>query len=136
MLGTPWAFQFLKEITLQKKPDFLFICEIICKQATVEKFQRAVGFGGVMVVEPQGRSGAGGIALLWRNKDDVLLRSYSKSHIDIEVHWKKSSPFRLTGIYGKPDRSKRSETWQLIRNLSVNNILPWVLVGDMNNVCS
>lgn len=52
------------------------------------------------------------------------------------VHFKDDNIFRLTGIYGEPDRNKRYETWQLIRHLSINNSLPWVLIDDMNNVCS
>lgn len=56
-LGTPCAFQLLKEITLQKRPDFIFLHEVICRKDTAERFQRAVGFEGMMVVESQGRSG-------------------------------------------------------------------------------
>lgn len=65
-----------------------------------------------------------------------MLRSYSKNHIDTIVRTSPGNFFRFTGIYGEPDRNKRHETWQLIRNLATNNFLPWVLVGDMNNVCS
>lgn len=87
-----------------------------------------------MVVETQGQSG--GIPLLWRRKDEVLLRSFNKNHINVVVQMKEDNTFRLTRIHGEPDRSKRSETWQLIRNLSRDNSMPWVLIGDMNNVCS
>ncbi|KAK1371101.1 Endo/exonuclease/phosphatase domain-containing protein [Heracleum sosnowskyi] len=133
-LGTPWAFQFLKEITLQKRPDFVFLCEIICKKKTVERLQRAIGFEGLFVVESHGHSG--GVAFLWRNKEDVVLKSYSKNHVDTIIHMNNSNLFRVTGVYGEPDKSKRHETWELIRNLSINNNHPWVLIGDMNNVCS
>ncbi|KAK1381523.1 hypothetical protein POM88_028267 [Heracleum sosnowskyi] len=120
-LGTPWAFQFLKEITLQKRPDFIFLCEIISKTDTVERFQRAIGFEGVLVVESQGRSG--GLALLWRHKDEVLLRSYSKNHIDAVVHMKDNNIFRLTGIYdmnllGYPytwERGAGTDNWIEVR---------------------
>lgn len=39
-------------------------------------------------------------------------------------------------MYGEPDHAKRKDTWQLIRSLSVASGLPWVLIGDMNNVLS
>ncbi|KAK1376020.1 hypothetical protein POM88_032213 [Heracleum sosnowskyi] len=107
------------------------------KEVLAEDNLRNQGFDAklwMMTVESQGHSG--GIALLWRHKDEVFLRTYSKNHIDAEVRMKDNNPFRLTGIYGEPDRSKRHETWQLIRTLSLNNSLPWVLIGDMNNVCS
>ncbi|XP_074377891.1 uncharacterized protein LOC141719411 [Apium graveolens] len=133
-LGTPWAFQFLKEFVLQKRPDFIFLSEILCKQVTVEKFQQAVNFEGKMVVETQGHSG--GIALLWRFQNEVTLRTFNKNHIDVFVKNKDGDEFRLTGVYGEPDRQKRKETWDMIRMLSSINTDPWCLIGDMNNVLS
>lgn len=42
--------------------------------------------------------------------------------------------FRITGVYGEPDRRRRHETWSLIRTLARTTTLPWCLIGDMNNV--
>lgn len=42
--------------------------------------------------------------------------------------------WRLTGIYGEPDRTQRRKTWDLLRNLSRDSNLPWCVVGDMNNI--
>lgn len=131
---TPWTFQFLKELTLQKKPDFIFLCEILCRKDRVKQFCHNVGFEGNVVVETRGHSG--GIALLWRYKDDVVLKSYSKNHIDVVVEKQGGNKYRLTGIYGEPDRSKRKETWELIRILASSLTLPWWLIGDFNNVLS
>ncbi|KAK1368150.1 Endonuclease/exonuclease/phosphatase family protein [Heracleum sosnowskyi] len=133
-LGTPWAFQFLREIILQKRPDYVFLCETLCKQVTVEKLQQSIGFEGNVLVEARGHSG--GVALLWRYKEDVALTSYSKNHIDVTVNSKNGDTFRLTGVYGEPDRTKRHETWHLLRVLSSENLLPWCLIGDINNVLS
>lgn len=80
------------------------------------------------------RGHSGGIALLWRNKEEVSIRSYSNNHIDAMIKPKIGQEFRLCGIYGEPNRSKREETWNLIRKLAENNSYPWCLIGDMNNV--
>ncbi|XP_074356448.1 uncharacterized protein LOC141696167 [Apium graveolens] len=88
----------------------------------------------MVTVESQGHSG--GVAFLWRNKEEASLRSLSKNHIDLDITIQGWQRFRLTGLYGEPDRAKRKETWQLIRNLSTTSSLPWVLIGDMNNVLS
>ncbi|XP_074337471.1 uncharacterized protein LOC141674665 [Apium graveolens] len=88
----------------------------------------------MVTVEATGHSG--GVALLWRNKDDVVLKSLNKNHIDAVIKLQGGLEYRLTGIYGEPDRSKRKETWDLIRKLSSVNTLPWCLIGDMNNVLS
>ncbi|KAL8126087.1 hypothetical protein AgCh_013389 [Apium graveolens] len=87
-----------------------------------------------MVVETQGHSG--GIALLWRFQNEVTLRTFNKNHIDVFVKNKDGDEFRLTGVYGEPDRQKRKETWDMIRMLSSINTDPWCLIGDMNNVLS
>lgn len=88
----------------------------------------------MVVVEARGHSG--GIALLWRNKDEVTLCSYSKNHIDVIVLPQDGMKYRLTGVYGEPDRSRREDTWCLIRNLATQYPLPWCLVVDMNNILS
>ncbi|XP_074359411.1 uncharacterized protein LOC141698585 [Apium graveolens] len=131
--GIPWALQFRKEITLQKKPKYFF-CEILCKKAAVEKIRRRLGFEGMVSVDTNGHSG--GLALLWRNKKEVNLCSFRKNHIDAIVVSNEGLNYRLTGIYGEPDRSKRYETCSLIRSFESNNSNLWCLIGDMNNVLS
>lgn len=121
-LGTPWALQFLKEVVLQKKPSYVFLCETLCRKGIVERVRSSLGFEGTIVVEAIGHSG--GIALLWRNKDAVSLCSFSKNHIDGIVTTPEGVKYRLTGVYGEPDRSKRHETWSLIRSLASHNTLP------------
>lgn len=64
-----------------------------------------LGFEGAFTVESQHQGG--GIALLWRHNNEVSLQSFSEHHIDVMVEingWRK---FRLTGIYGEPNRAKR-----------------------------
>lgn len=107
-LGTPWTLQFLKEIVLQKRPNYIFLCEIFCKNKTVEKVRNMLRFDGMVVVESQGHGG--GVAMLWRNKNDVTLNSLNKNHIDVNVSTREGRNYRLTGVYGEPDRSKRQET--------------------------
>lgn len=131
-LGTPWAFQFLKESILQKQPKIVFLSETLCKKDRTEKLDDLLGFEGICTVVVQGHSG--GLVLYRRNKDKVKIQSYSKHHIDAIVEVQGEHKFRLTGIYGEPDRVKRKETWDLIRTLRNQSYLPWCLIGDMNNV--
>lgn len=60
----------------------------------------------------------------------------SHHHIDIEATVEGFGCWRLTGLYGEPDRNKRRKTWDLLRNLSSDSNLSWSLIGDMNNVLS
>lgn len=94
--------------------------------------RKKLGFEGSVTIDSQGHSG--GITLLWRNKDEVQLSSYSKNHVDVIVTIRGWHKFRLTGIYGEPNRARREETWDLLRSLNTMEDIPWVLIGDMNNV--
>ncbi|XP_074352960.1 uncharacterized protein LOC141692122 [Apium graveolens] len=75
-----------------------------------------------------------GVAMLWKYKNEFPIRSYSLNHIDAVVNVQGWSCFRLTGIYGEPNRTRRRVTWDLIRHLARDNNLPWCLIGNMNNV--
>lgn len=88
----------------------------------------------MIVVEAQGR--CRGLALLWKETDQVMLISLSKYHIDVEVNINGTQPWRLTGFYGEPNRNHRRKTWDLLRNLSRDSNLPWCTIGDMNNITS
>ncbi|KAK1401084.1 Endonuclease/exonuclease/phosphatase family protein [Heracleum sosnowskyi] len=133
-VGLPWNVRFLKDVVRQEKPVFIFLCETIGRKDRVEWVRRQLGYEGMVVVEPQGRSG--GLALLWKETDQGNLLSYSQNHIDIEVRMEDTAAWRLTGVYGEPVRANRKKTWDLLRHLARDSNLPWVAIGDMNNTCS
>lgn len=60
-----------------------------------------LGFEGAIVVASQGHSG--GLAFLWRNKEEVTVLLLIKNHIDVLIDMKGVQKYRLTGIYGEPD---------------------------------
>ncbi|KAG8490633.1 hypothetical protein CXB51_013830 [Gossypium anomalum] len=77
----------------------------------------------------------GGLSLGWKEGVDIRLRGYSKSHIDIEVMENSEEEcWRFTGFYGSPIEQKRKESWNLLRQLKGNNQLPWLVMGDFNEI--
>ena len=42
--------------------------------------------------------------------------------------------FRLTGFYGLANRSQRSSSWEILRNLHAAHSLPWCVIGDFNEL--
>lgn len=60
--------------------------------------QVKLGYQGLFVVEPVGRSG--GLALLWKEKDQVELLDFSQNHIDVNIVTEQGVSWRLTGLYG------------------------------------
>lgn len=83
---TPWDLQFLKESVLQKNPNFVFLSEIFCKKDSVEKVKSSIGFDGAFTVDCRGHNG--GLALLWRNNQEIMLLFYSTNHIDVLLRQK------------------------------------------------
>lgn len=74
----------------------------------MEWIRNSLGYEGMVVIDPQGRNG--GLALLWREQDQAKLRSMSQNHIDVEVLVEGLGVWRLTGVYGEPDRSQWRKT--------------------------
>ncbi|KAK1381475.1 hypothetical protein POM88_028219 [Heracleum sosnowskyi] len=82
-VGLPWNIQFLTHVIRQKKPTLIFLCETVIRRSKMEWLQRRLGYEGLFVVDPIGRSG--GLALLWKEKEQAKLISYSKNHIAVQV---------------------------------------------------
>lgn len=133
-LGLPPNVRFLKELVRQERPSYIFLCETIDNKGKIDWISRSLGFDGLITVDAQGRSD--GLALLWKEKEEVELRSFSRNHIDVEVAVEGKDRWRLTGFYGEPNRSQRRKTWDLLRNLARDSNLPWCVIGDMNNLIS
>lgn len=93
----------------QKNPNIIFLYETPCKQGKFERAKRSLGLEGMFAIDYQGQGG--GIAMLWRNQEEVSVQTYSNNHVDVLV-------FRLTGLYGKPNRARKRHTWDLIRHLN------------------
>ena len=59
----------------------------------------------------------------------------SLSHIDAIVEGGGNySPWHLMGFYGNLETSKRVESWQLINSLYSVSHLPWLVIGDFNEI--
>ncbi|GAV73178.1 Exo_endo_phos domain-containing protein [Cephalotus follicularis] len=79
----------------------------------------------------------GGLALLWVEDLDLIIKSYSLSHIDSVIKLiGRNSYWRLTGVYGGPETQLRHETWSLLYSLSNQCDLPWLCMGDFNEIIS
>ncbi|XP_060959342.1 uncharacterized protein LOC115704505 [Cannabis sativa] len=100
----------------------------------LERVRAKLKFEGMFAVDACGRSG--GVALLWRNKQEVKVLNYATNFVDVEVRPNDVGEWRLTGFYGESKRSLRGASWEQLRTLAHGNTLPWCVIGDMNNVLS
>jgi hypothetical protein len=132
-LGNPGAVRDLHQMVKEKKPTLLFLMETKSRQAKMEVLKVQLGFGGLFTVDPVGRSG--GLALLWRDANELRIQNFTRRHINAEVRIPESDRWwYLTCFYGHPIPAKRHESWALLHHL--HNFCPgaWMCVGDFNEI--
>ncbi|XP_024198292.1 uncharacterized protein LOC112201619 [Rosa chinensis] len=128
------AVQSLKRLIQQHRPSIIFISETkVDDWEYLNSLRLQLGFLNCEAVFT-GRSG--GVALLWADGLDILFRSKSSSHVDVEVRAFDGSgiAWRLTGLYGQPVTANRHLTWTLLQDLGAESSLLWVVIGDMNEL--
>lgn len=92
-----------------------------------------LGFTGLFTVDNTGHSG--GLALIRSNRANVTITSSSKFFIDATITLDDNPvPWRFTGYYGQPERNRRRESWDLMRLLATQSSLPWLIIGDFNDI--
>lgn len=131
-LGNPRTVHEVVDLVSKKKPDFVFLMETMIEQHQAERIKIRIGFEGHFCVSRRGHGG--GLLFLWRKRDTVSLISYSQNHIDVMVAMPDMQPWRLTGWYGFPEHSRRREAWDYLRLLHGKSTLPWLVIGDFNDI--
>lgn len=97
-----------------------------------ERLRVKLGYSRKLISPSDGRSG--GLLMLF--KDDVNLQlNYSHANfIYVYVHGNKPSDWRLIGMYGEPVWQNKHQTWRRFRDLHAQSNLPWVVLGDLNEI--
>jgi exonuclease III len=132
-LGNPCIVLELLLLIKEQGPSVLFLFETRLDSLGVEWLHVKLKFGGAFCV-PRVRTG-GGLAMLWTDKAKVGVNTYSKNHIDAFVlDTVTQKEFRVTGFYGNAETHRRRESWALLKHLSSLSSLPWVCMGDFNEV--
>ncbi|XP_031116528.1 uncharacterized protein LOC116020187 [Ipomoea triloba] len=132
-LGNPKTVQVLVDMVHAKRPNILFLAETFAGTNKLHSVRTKMGYSGLFCVNNDGHSGS--LALLWKDGTSVSIQSYSKHHIDAIICLSPDdSEWRFTGYYGVPKRHRRQESWSLLRQLSSRCSLPWVVMGDFNDI--
>jgi hypothetical protein len=56
------------------------------------------------------------------------------NYIDVRVIEGLNNIWRLTGIYDEPRWEDKYMTWDKMRELKNSSSLPWVIIGDFNEI--
>lgn len=129
-LGSARAVRALLEVRRRLNPDVLFLSETHLDNAKAENVRRRAGFDRMIVDESDGRSG--GLLLLWRDDVNVRVQGVTKNYIDViiddDVSW------RFTGVYGEPEWNRKHVTWDILRSIKGDPRVPWIGMGDFNEI--
>jgi exonuclease III len=126
-LGNPRAIRDLCLLVKEKRPDILFLMETKCFQTKMERIRIKLGMPGMFLVDPVGKSG--GLAMMWRDVDDVTIENYSRRHINAMIYSQTAKQtWKLTGFYGHPNPARRHEAWSLLKYLRNHPPGPWLCV--------
>lgn len=114
----------------------MFLCETKLLVRELRGVAFKLGFDYWLGVDCVATGGGrrGGLALFWSVDCLVELSSFSLNHINVRVG--EVNPWRFTGIYGHPEDDQKWRTWSLLRRLATENQMPWLCVGDFNEILS
>lgn len=131
-LANPSTVRFLKKITRQIRPSLIFLSEMLVLKNKVEDVCRKINYAGYWAIDVNGHSG--GLALFWKNEGGVPVIGESQNYIDFEVENDQIGRWRYTGFYGCPERSRRRDSWSILRALADVSRFPWCIIGDFSDI--
>ncbi|KAL9672899.1 hypothetical protein QQ045_029152 [Rhodiola kirilowii] len=129
-LGRPRTVCALVDAIREFRPQVVCLIETKKKASDWNFLKLKFGFRYCFAVDCKDK--AGGLAVLWLEELDLTIRSYSIGHVDADVRY--GCYFRLTLFYGDLVAAKRKFSWELFRMLSTASNLPWIVLGDFNEV--
>ncbi|XP_062014134.1 uncharacterized protein LOC133730589 [Rosa rugosa] len=111
----------LKDLISQNRPQIVFLCETkISRQRDFNALQLALGFAHAETVLSDGQSG--GLAIFWNDDVKIQMGTYNFC-----------TPHGY-GDIGQSGTVERDRSWRLLRELSDLDSLPWVVIGDFNEI--
>ncbi|MCI22403.1 endonuclease/exonuclease/phosphatase family protein, partial [Trifolium medium] len=130
----PSAIPNLRNIAQGHRPDVLFLSETLSKAQKLESIRVMLKYDSCLSIDVEGRSG--GLAVMWKDNVKCKVMNYSRNFINLIIEDGEKGDWRLTCYYGYPERGRRKQAWDLLRELRGMSPLPWCVIGDFNDLLS
>ena len=98
----------------------------------MESLAGTLGFSHAYAVSSSGHSG--GLGLFWNDGIKLDVFGYSEYHVDAKVAMPNYAEWRLMRVYGEAQVGERYKTWDKLKAISSASSLPWLCIGDFNEV--
>ncbi|XP_050245827.1 uncharacterized protein LOC126693745 [Quercus robur] len=122
----------LVSILRAKDPSVVFIAKTWVEEVRLDRTLSYINFDQKWVVPRTTRGG--GLVLFWKNSVNLKVVGSHRYYIDAVINKNERDEWRFTGFYGEPDAAKRNEAWAKLRSLNSNQNIPWLCVGDYNEI--
>ncbi|KAF7139019.1 hypothetical protein RHSIM_Rhsim07G0114000 [Rhododendron simsii] len=125
----------LGDLVRRNRPSIIFLMETKNNKAKMEPIRRRLHFDFSFYVEPEGL--AGGIALWWNNDISIDVEFAHRNLVHTAISTSvDSSRWAATFVYGCPTHAGKEKVWNELRKIADMEQLPWMCVGDFNQVLS
>lgn len=129
---SPVAVRSLLDLQEHVRPDVIFLAETHLNNNKADDIRRKLGFTFMSVVESDGRSR--GLAMFWNDDNKAEFEYVSPNCIDVIFISSNNVKWRMTGFYGEPAWEDRHKSWTCLRHLFSGPKLPWIVMGDFNEI--
>ncbi|XP_058762667.1 uncharacterized protein LOC131636038 [Vicia villosa] len=133
-LSNPRAIPNLRQLAQKHHPYILFLSETLATNHKLESVRVSLKFDSCLTVDVVARSG--GLAVLWKDSVNCNVVNFSRNFVNLVVKDELHEKWRLTCYYGYPERHRRREAWDMLRELRDMLTAPWCVIGDFNDLLS
>lgn len=122
-----------RDLISSHSPTILIIVEPRISGRKAERVVAKLGFDSWVCSDSEGY--AGGVWVLWRN-DSIQLDIFGVSTQAICAFARSglSETWLLTAVYASPNAAIRWQLWKAFEELDLLVNVPWLMVGDLNDV--
>jgi exonuclease III len=126
----------LQDILRINSPDILILTETRLGGSRATDLARSFPFDGFLTTNTIGF--AGGVWIMWKTdavEVEHLCSTEQEIHVSVQVRGS-NSLWLLSAIYASPRRSERRILWENLKVIADLHNLPWVMLGDFNDILS
>ncbi|XP_057426426.1 uncharacterized protein LOC130719838 [Lotus japonicus] len=138
-LGNRPTVRALQGLIHSEAPDVVFVMETKLSSSELLHHRGMGGLSGIFPVSCAGggKSRSGGLGLLWREEIQIGVIHASLNHILFNItHPVTSDVMQIMAVYGFPEERFKARTWDLVRRAKPPHPMPWLCIGDFNDIIS